>query len=128
MILRPARENGMGGYDVIGDVHGHADALERLLEALGYTKRNGVHRHPTRTVVFAGDFVDRGPQQRAVLSIARTMVTAGAAQARPDRRALRRQTLRPVVCFRQRLHAMETVDRYSARRSADRSPLDASLS
>ncbi|MCX5580782.1 metallophosphoesterase [Kaistia terrae] len=71
----------MAGYDVIGDIHGHADALQRLLGAMGYERRDGVYRHPTRTVVFAGDFIDRGPQQREVLSVARPMVEMGSAQA-----------------------------------------------
>jgi hypothetical protein len=71
----------MPGYDVIGDIHGHADALIRLLEAMDYALRDGVYSHPTRTVVFAGDFVDRGPRQREVLSILRAMVEAGSARA-----------------------------------------------
>jgi hypothetical protein len=45
----------MDGIDVTGDIHGHADALERLLQALGYPLQDGVHRHRTRSVVFAGD-------------------------------------------------------------------------
>jgi len=71
----------MSGYDVIGDIHGHANALTRLLEAMGYVPRDGVYRHPTRTVVFVGDFVDRGPRQREVLRVAGAMVEAGAARA-----------------------------------------------
>ncbi len=31
-----------GGYDVIGDVHGHADALVDLLTTMGYRERDGV--------------------------------------------------------------------------------------
>ncbi len=71
----------MDGLDVIGDIHGHAGPLERLLRDLGYTVRDGVYRHPNRMVVFAGDFVDRGPEQKAVLSIARSMVEEGSARA-----------------------------------------------
>ena len=71
----------MNGFDVIGDIHGHADALTRLLEAMGYREQDGVYRHATRTVVFLGDFVDRGPHQREVLRVARAMVEAGAARA-----------------------------------------------
>ena len=58
------------GYDVIGDIHGHAGALRRLLEKLGYVEKMGIYRHPTRTVVFVGDFIDRGPEQKSVLEIA----------------------------------------------------------
>lgn len=69
------------GYDVIGDIHGHADALMRLLKSMGYFVSDGAYKHPTRVAVFAGDFVDRGPQQRETLDIARAMVGAGAALA-----------------------------------------------
>jgi hypothetical protein len=68
-------------YDVIGDIHGHADALRRLLLELGYGEGPGGWRHAERQVVFLGDFVDRGPEIRAVLEIARAMVESGAAQA-----------------------------------------------
>ena len=30
------------GYDIIGDVHGCAHTLERLLEQMGYRRLNGV--------------------------------------------------------------------------------------
>ncbi len=68
-------------YDIIGDIHGHADPLEALLEKLGYSLVGGVYRHATRQVVFVGDFIDRGPRQRDTLAIVRAMVEAGTAQA-----------------------------------------------
>jgi hypothetical protein len=68
------------GVDVIGDIHGHLDPLERLLRALGYEPVDGVWRHPTRTVVFIGDLIDRGPGQIAVLELVRAMVEAGSAR------------------------------------------------
>lgn len=68
-------------YDVIGDIHGHADALRRLLAKLGYEQRDGCFRHAERQVVFVGDFIDRGPTIRQVLEIARPMVESGAALA-----------------------------------------------
>ena len=71
----------MQGYDVIGDIHGHADALCRLLEKLGYRKSSGVYRHPDRKVIYLGDFIDRGPDQVEVIKIARSMCEAGAALA-----------------------------------------------
>ena len=61
-------------YDVIGDIHGHADELIQLLELLGYQKKLGVYQHPERKVIFLGDFIDRGPQIRQVLEIVRPMV------------------------------------------------------
>src|SRR5208282_3704732 len=68
-------------YDIIGDVHGHADALRRLLIKLGYTESYYVFQHDTRKAIFVGDFVDRGPDQREVLRIARSMCEADTASA-----------------------------------------------
>lgn len=69
----------MTGYDVIGDVHGHADALIALLQELGYCQQGGAWRHPDRTAVFVGDLIDRGPGQLDVVNIVRGMVDAGSA-------------------------------------------------
>ena len=68
-------------YDVIGDIHGHADALRRLLLRLGYVEGADGFRHPGRTAVFLGDFIDRGPAIRQVLATVRPMVASGAALA-----------------------------------------------
>ena len=68
-------------YDLIGDIHGHADELVQLLEALGYEKARGSYRHPERKVIFLGDFIDRGPQIRQVLEIVRPMIEEGKALA-----------------------------------------------
>jgi len=69
------------GYDLVGDIHGHADALHRLLHKLDYIEVEGVYRHPQRKMIFVGDFIDRGPDQREVLRIARSMCEAGVASA-----------------------------------------------
>ena len=68
-------------FDVIGDVHGHADELEELLQLLGYAKKSGVYRHSTRTAIFLGDWIDRGPQIRQTLEVVRAMVQAKSARA-----------------------------------------------
>jgi hypothetical protein len=68
-------------YDLIGDIHGHADELVKLLETLGYQKVQGVYRHPERKVIFLGDFIDRGPKIRQVLEIVRPMIEEGKALA-----------------------------------------------
>ena len=70
----------MGGYDIIGDVHGHADKLEALLKAMGYRHTDGAWRHPSRTAVFVGDLIDRGAQQLKTIDIARRMRDAGSAK------------------------------------------------
>ncbi|MFK0570398.1 metallophosphoesterase, partial [Endozoicomonas sp.] len=68
-------------YDIIGDIHGQADELEQLLKKLGYQNTNGVYRHSDRQVVFVGDFIDGGRQQRKTIEICRAMVENGAALA-----------------------------------------------
>ena len=68
-------------YDLIGDIHGYSEPLVELLEKLGYKSTGGVYRHPNRQAVFLGDFIDRGPSQREVISIVRPMVDDGAALA-----------------------------------------------
>jgi hypothetical protein len=68
-------------YDLIGDIHGHADELIALLERMGYCQNGGCYRHPGRKVIFVGDFIDRGPKIREVLQIARSMVEGDAALA-----------------------------------------------
>ena len=67
-------------FDVIGDIHGQAGPLERLLRQMGYRETDGVYRHESRTAVFVGDLVDRGPHQRRVVELVRRMVDAGSAQ------------------------------------------------
>ncbi len=64
-------------YDIIGDIHGYADPLRRLLKRLGYREVSGVWQHPERKVIFLGDFIDRGPEQVEVVRIARHMVERG---------------------------------------------------
>lgn len=62
------------GYDLIGDVHGCALALERLLKKMDYRYEKGCYRHPARRVIFLGDIVDRGPRIREALHIVKDMV------------------------------------------------------
>jgi hypothetical protein len=69
------------GYDIIGDIHGHADGLIVLLRKLGYRESDGCWRHPERTAIFVGDFIDRGPGQLETVRLVRSMVDAGAALA-----------------------------------------------
>jgi hypothetical protein len=70
----------MAAFDVIGDVHGHADRLRTLLASMGYTERHGVWSHADRTAVFLGDLIDRGPGQLETLRLVRAMVGTGSAQ------------------------------------------------
>lgn len=69
------------GFDIISDVHGEAAMLIALLEQLGYQNRGGAWRHPDRTAVFVGDFIDRGSDQLRVVDLVRRMIDAGSALA-----------------------------------------------
>jgi hypothetical protein len=72
----------MDHYDVMGDIHGQYGKLSGLLEALGYRARGETWRHPDgRRVLFLGDYIDRGPNAREVLSTVRAMVDSGDALA-----------------------------------------------
>lgn len=68
-------------FDIIGDIHGQADKLEALLKTMGYRHTGGAYRHPSRTTIFVGDFIDRGPRQVDSCRLVRDMVDAGSAQA-----------------------------------------------
>lgn len=79
-----------GPFDIIGDVHGCADELQRLLTELGYRVEwsdvagdRAVTVVPPRgrKVVFVGDLADRGPNSPDVLRIAMSMTAAGTAYA-----------------------------------------------
>jgi calcineurin-like phosphoesterase family protein len=67
-----------GPVDLIGDIHGELDALERLLALLGYAQ-DGSHRQ-NRRLVFLGDLVDRGPDSLGVLQLVQELVAADRAQ------------------------------------------------
>ena len=61
-----------GSYDLIGDVHGHADLLSALVEKLGYARTGSSYEHPHgRKLDFVGDLLNRGPDSAGVLKIVR---------------------------------------------------------
>ncbi|MBT9316830.1 AAA family ATPase [Leptothoe spongobia] len=61
--------------DVIGDIHGLADTLEKMFQTLGYDKNL---THPDgRQLCFLGDLVDRGPQSLEVLDLVMEAVAKG---------------------------------------------------
>ena len=81
MASHPPNGYRSGMYDIIGDIHGHADELVELLTRLGYREDGGCFRHEKRRAIFCGDFIDRGPQIPDVVRIARSMVENDAARA-----------------------------------------------
>ena len=68
-------------YDIIGDIHGHTEKLEALLQKMGYEKIKGYYHHPERKVLFVGDYIDRGPMIKETLCMVREMVENEAAIA-----------------------------------------------
>src|SRR5882724_2517476 len=88
------RQHEHGPFDLIGDIHGCCDELERLLDTLGYAwsarpiEHPGlyprVYRHPEgRKAIFVGDLVDRGPRILDTYHLVRHMVKAGSALCVP---------------------------------------------
>ncbi len=75
----------VGPFDVIGDVHGCADELERLIAQLGYElswdgdgdRVASIKAPHGRKLVFVGDLVDRGPRTPDVIRIAMAATEAG---------------------------------------------------
>ncbi len=71
----------MSQYDIIGDIHGHAPELIALLKKLGYVQHHGSFKHPEKTAIFTGDFIDRGLYNEDVINIVRPMVDSESAHA-----------------------------------------------
>ena len=73
-----------GPFDVIGDIHGCCDELEKLLTLMGYVMTDNGYTHPEgRKAAFLGDFCDRGPRNADVLRLVMDMVKTGNAIAVP---------------------------------------------
>lgn len=83
--MAPDHRDLKGPFDVIGDVHGCADELLKLLDLMGYQiSQTGDATWPVsvvppqgRRAVFVGDLVDRGPKSMLVIKIVRRMIADG---------------------------------------------------
>ena len=85
------RKHDRGAFDIIGDVHGCCDELEKLLEQLGYVAEASnsnpdsfwhypVYKHPQgRKAIFLGDLVDRGKRILDTLKLVHNMQEAESA-------------------------------------------------
>ncbi|WP_430258281.1 metallophosphoesterase [Neorhizobium sp. IRS_2294] len=68
--------------DIIPDIHGDIDRLNRTLAQLGYEETSTSLRHPAgRVAAFLGDFIDGGTANAAVIDTVRRMEREGAAIA-----------------------------------------------
>ena len=97
--LPPDQRSEKGPFDIIGDLHGCATELEKLLKRLGYrtvgqaegTPLGGpIYEHPDgRRVVYVGDIFDRGPRILDTYKIVYNMVQAGHAMCLPGNHDVR---------------------------------------
>lgn len=73
----------MGTIDIIPDIHGQIAKLRAALDALGWRRSPAgwIHPDPERSIVFLGDFIDRGPENRAVINLVRDLIDSGKARA-----------------------------------------------
>ena len=62
---------------VVGDIHGMADKLNRLMSQI-HAWRASLGEETAAQFIFLGDYVDRGPDSRQVLDQVRAMQHAGA--------------------------------------------------
>ena len=69
--------------DIIPDIHGRAQKLLRALKNLGWERRKLTwwHPDPNREIIFLGDFIDRGPENKAVIQVVRELIDTGRAEA-----------------------------------------------
>lgn len=70
-------------FDIIPDIHGQAGKLDALLARLGWrrTTVGWANHEPDREIIFLGDFIDRGPENAAVIRTVRSLMDAGKARA-----------------------------------------------
>ncbi len=70
----------MQPIDFVGDIHGHASALRALLDRLGYKYQANQWTHPQDgRLVFLGDLIDRGPEQRETVDLVHALCESGRA-------------------------------------------------
>lgn len=83
----PAASTGGRVVYAVGDIHGHLDLLDDLLDVIARDFA-GLHRHDRPVLVFVGDYVDRGPASRGVVDRLIALVDASAREGVFEVRAL----------------------------------------
>ena len=78
----------MGRTFAVGDIHGDIEALTRLLKRLPKMTADD-------TLLFIGDFVDRGPASREVVKLVRSLPTRATASDRERRTGAASETSNP---------------------------------
>jgi Calcineurin-like phosphoesterase len=70
-------------FDIIPDIHGQLAKLDKLLQYLEWHQTPAGWRPPSpdRKIVFLGDYIDRGPENGAVIRKVRSLVDSGYAVA-----------------------------------------------
>ena len=85
---KTGRRRGAGAYPaidtktvlyVVGDIHGRADLLEQLHEAIEIDWRDRLEER--RLEIYLGDYVDRGPASAAVIAMLRARMRRGGVMA-----------------------------------------------
>lgn len=73
----------MAAIDIIPDIHGQIAKLRGAVDALEWRRTGAgwIHPEPGRRIVFLGDFIDRGEENRAVIRLVRDLIDSGKAQA-----------------------------------------------
>lgn len=72
------------GFDIVGDVHGRFDAMMELVTDIGYSVQSDgalEHEGGDRQLIFVGDLINKGPQNKDVLDVVRASEGVGTARA-----------------------------------------------
>lgn len=109
----------MTTFDIIPDIHGQSAKLEAALAGLGWhrTVVGWTNPDPDRQIVFLGDFIDRGPNNRDVLKTVRELVDSGKAKAimgNHELNALHFHTLHPDHGQPLREHCEKNIQQHQA--------------
>ena len=67
-------------YYIVGDVHGQYQRLLGRLKSAGLTSKNGKYSFDNGKILFLGDLLDRGPDSRKVVELAKQLHEAGIAE------------------------------------------------